>query len=238
MAELILLVLIALIFIFMSIAEYKHNMETLEFEERIQRLRYKILEELGTNEDDEKYWGGARRTPRPCKLNFKATRTSYLETQTMCRQMESTCPKITWYQCTDLPNFYSKNGHQSYKDEGSFALEGILCNRENIGQFIEVYNYVERGGRLNGTGIFMIIEDGLLLPYKPSKELEPYQYQACILNALTDKGGECTRTQLLNQIQLTTDISPYNFVSALDTLKKQGKIIEWEEHGTMYITRM
>lgn len=56
MTEIILLVLIALIFIFMSIAEYKHNMETLEFEERIQRLRYKILEELSedTNEDDEK----------------------------------------------------------------------------------------------------------------------------------------------------------------------------------------
>lgn len=156
----------------------------------------------------------------------------------MCRQMEDTRPEVTWYQCTDLPNFYSKNGHQSYKCEGSFALEGILLNPDNIGQFIEVYNYVKRGGRLNGTGIFRITEDGLLLPYKPYEELEPYQCQACILNALTDKDGECTRTQLLNQVQLTTDISPYNFVSALDVLKKQGRIIEWEEHGTLYIARM
>ena len=47
---------------------------------------------------------------------------------------------ITWYQCTDLPNFYSKNEHQSYREEGSVALEGILRNPENEGQRVKVYS--------------------------------------------------------------------------------------------------
>ena len=57
-----------------------------------------------------------------------------------------------------------------------------------------------------------------------------------VLKALTDQGGECTRTQLLNQMQLTADISPDTFISALDALEKQGKIRQREEHGTVYIT--
>ena len=26
-------------------------------------------------------------------------------------------PEITWYQCSDLANFYAKSGHQSYRKE-------------------------------------------------------------------------------------------------------------------------
>ncbi len=63
-------------------------------------------------------------------------------------------------------------------------------------------------------------------------------YPERLLNALRDKGGECTRTQLLNQIQSAADISPYNFISALDALQTQGKITQREEHGTVYITRV
>lgn len=62
--------------------------------------------------------------------------------------------------------------------------------------------------------------------------------QKCILKALTDRGGECTKTQLLNQTLhiMDTDMPPYNFFSALDALEKQGKINQREEHGTVYIT--
>ena len=74
---------------------------------------------------------------------------------------------ITWYQCTDLPNFYSKNGHQSYKEEGSGALEGILLNPDNEGELVKVYNIVERTGIITPeddiVGVF-IIQDGTLVP--------------------------------------------------------------------------
>ena len=61
-------------------------------------------------------------------------------------------------------------------------------------------------------------------------------YQECVLAALKHIGVECTRTQLLNKIQLKTDISPYNFISALDALEKQGRITQWEEHGTAWVS--
>ncbi len=62
--------------------------------------------------------------------------------------------------------------------------------------------------------------------------------QERVLKALTDKGGECTRTQLLNQIHSAADISSQTFVSALAALEKQRKIRQWEEHGTVYVRQM
>lgn len=59
-----------------------------------------------------------------------------------------------------------------------------------------------------------------------------------VLAALADKDGECTRTQLLNQIQSDADISPYDFISALDTLEEQGEISQREERGTVYVRRL
>ena len=74
---------------------------------------------------------------------------------------------ITWYQCTDLPNFYSKNEHQSYREAGSVALEGILRNPENEGKFVKVYNPVERAGLIapedDIVGVF-VIQDATLVP--------------------------------------------------------------------------
>lgn len=61
---------------------------------------------------------------------------------------------------------------------------------------------------------------------------------ARLLKALADQGGECTRTQLLNQMQSAADISPYDFLSALDALEKQGKITQSEEHTTVYVRRV
>ena len=62
-------------------------------------------------------------------------------------------------------------------------------------------------------------------------------YKGILLEALTDKGGECTRTQLLNQMQSKTDISPYTFISTLDALQRCGEIDQWEEYGIMYIRK-
>ena len=74
---------------------------------------------------------------------------------------------ITWYQCTDLPNFYSKNGHQSYKEEGSYALEGILLNPDNEGKLLQIHNAAVRAGIIaredDIMGVF-IIQDGTLVP--------------------------------------------------------------------------
>ncbi len=75
--------------------------------------------------------------------------------------------EITWYQCTDLPNFYSKNGHQSYKDEGSFALAGILLNPENQGTLLKGCNFAERGGTHD---IFIMKKGGLVMPYRPEAD--------------------------------------------------------------------
>ena len=40
---------------------------------------------------------------------------------------------ITWYQCVDLPNFWSRDGHKSYKQEGVSAIDAVLSNPENEG---------------------------------------------------------------------------------------------------------
>lgn len=74
---------------------------------------------------------------------------------------------IAWYQCTDLPNFYSQNGHQSYRDEGSVAIDGILLNPDNEGKLLKVYNLAERAGIIASeddiVGVF-VIKDGVLVP--------------------------------------------------------------------------
>jgi len=80
---------------------------------------------------------------------------------------------ITWYQCWDLRNFYSRKGHQSYKEEGSFALDGILLNTDNDGQFVKLYNFGERSGviasEINRRGV-LVIKNGTLLPERFADE--------------------------------------------------------------------
>ena len=38
-----------------------------------------------------------------------------------------------WYQCVDLPNFWSKDGHKSYRQDGVSAVDAVLSNSENEG---------------------------------------------------------------------------------------------------------
>ena len=38
-----------------------------------------------------------------------------------------------WYQCVDTPNFWSKDGHKSCKQEGVSAVDAVLTDPENEG---------------------------------------------------------------------------------------------------------
>lgn len=44
-----------------------------------------------------------------------------------------------WYQCVDLPNFWAKDGHKSYKQEGVSDIEGVLSNPENEGALLVTF---------------------------------------------------------------------------------------------------
>lgn len=61
---------------------------------------------------------------------------------------------ITWYQCVDLPNFWSRDGHKSYKQEGVSAVEAVLSNPENEGALMIPFQHVTT----------FTIQDGTMLP--------------------------------------------------------------------------
>ena len=59
-----------------------------------------------------------------------------------------------WYQCVDMPNFWSKDGHKSYKQEGVSAVEGVLNNPDNEGALMVTFE----------DNRFFTIQDGTMLP--------------------------------------------------------------------------
>ena len=59
-----------------------------------------------------------------------------------------------WYQCVDLPNFWAKEGHKSYKQDGVSAVEGVLNNPDNEGALMVTFE----DNRL------FTIQDGTMLP--------------------------------------------------------------------------
>ena len=59
-----------------------------------------------------------------------------------------------WYQCLDMPNFYAKDGHKSYKQEGVSAVDAVLSNPENEGALMVTF----QDNRL------FKIQDGTMLP--------------------------------------------------------------------------
>ena len=61
-----------------------------------------------------------------------------------------------WYQCVDLPNFWAKHGHKSYKQEGVSAVEGVLNDPDNEGALMVTFE----DNRL------FTIQDGTMLPAK------------------------------------------------------------------------
>ena len=59
-----------------------------------------------------------------------------------------------WYQCVDMPNFYAKDGHKSYKQEGVSAVEAVLNHPDNEGALMVTF----QDNRL------FTIQDGTMLP--------------------------------------------------------------------------
>ena len=51
----------------------------------------------------------------------------------------ATSEQTIWYQCVDRPNFWSKDGHKSYKQDGVSAVDGVLNNPENEGALMVTF---------------------------------------------------------------------------------------------------
>ena len=66
-----------------------------------------------------------------------------------------------WYQCVDMPNFWSKDGHKSYKQDGVSAVEAVLMDPENEGARMMPYNETLRQGKCQFT-----IKDGTMVPIR------------------------------------------------------------------------
>lgn len=78
---------------------------------------------------------------------------AYIATQAAAAE---TSEQTIWYQCVDLPNFWSKDGHKSYKQDGVSAVDGVLNNPENEGALMVTF----QDNRL------FTIQDGTMLPAK------------------------------------------------------------------------
>ena len=76
-------------------------------------------------------------------------------------QETDTDAQTTWYQCVDLPNFWSKDGHKSYKQPGVSAVEAVLMDPENEGARMMPYNETLRQGKCQFT-----IKDGTMVPIR------------------------------------------------------------------------
>lgn len=72
---------------------------------------------------------------------------------------------ITWYQCVDLPNFWSRDGHKSYKQDGVSAVDAVLMNPENEGARMIPYNETLREKKCEFT-----IKDGTMVPIQGNDE--------------------------------------------------------------------
>jgi len=47
--------------------------------------------------------------------------------------------QVIWYQCVDMPKFWSKNGHKSYRQGGMSDVEAVLTNPENEGALMVTF---------------------------------------------------------------------------------------------------
>ena len=59
-----------------------------------------------------------------------------------------------WYECIDKPNFYAKNGHKSYKQDGVSAVDAVLTDPKNEGALVVSFE----DNRL------FVIQDGTMFP--------------------------------------------------------------------------
>lgn len=60
--------------------------------------------------------------------------------------------KTTWYQCVDLPNFWSKDGHKSFRQDGVSAVDAVLNDPDNEGALMITFqdnrSYTIRDGTM------------------------------------------------------------------------------------------
>ena len=68
----------------------------------------------------------------------------------------STDGQTIWYQCVDLPNFWAKDGHKSYKQDGVSAVEAVLMDPNNEGALMVTFK----------DNRFFTIQDGAMVPCK------------------------------------------------------------------------
>ena len=47
--------------------------------------------------------------------------------------------QVIYYQCVDMPNFWSRDGHKSYKQEGVSAVDAVLNDPENEGALMVTF---------------------------------------------------------------------------------------------------
>lgn len=64
--------------------------------------------------------------------------------------------QVIWYQCIDRFDFWARDGHKSYKQDGTSAVEGVLSNPENEGALLVTFE---------DNRLFKI-QDGTMLPAK------------------------------------------------------------------------
>ena len=44
-----------------------------------------------------------------------------------------------WYECVDMPNYWAKDGHKSYKQDGVCTTAGVLTQPENEGALMVTF---------------------------------------------------------------------------------------------------
>ena len=72
------------------------------------------------------------------------------------KQEQETDAEIIWYQCVDMPNFWSRDGHKNYKQPGVSAVDAVLSNPENEGARMIPFQQETT----------FIIHDGTMLPHR------------------------------------------------------------------------
>ena len=47
--------------------------------------------------------------------------------------------QVIYYQCVDMPNFWSKDGHKSHKQDGVSAVDAVLNDPNNEGALMVTF---------------------------------------------------------------------------------------------------
>lgn len=78
---------------------------------------------------------------------------AYIE-EKKAQAAEKSQEQTIWYQCVDMPNFWAKDGHKSYKQEGVSDVAGVLTDPSNEGALMVSF----QDNRL------FTIQEGTMLP--------------------------------------------------------------------------